>query len=257
LGFGVEVFSWIGIVAGSVAYEVALLRARTLPPWMAVLLMLGGLLMLVMFFDRRLIMYMPNAQTLPLVVAWMILGIGLMSSKLRPYVDLAQLRQLAAEHGDLFSALRSDNPPQEVLDLIHLLTNILRSRQREKIRSPTDAAAMLMVDMAHLDQEELRTVLLDTKNQVHGIVTIYRGSLNASMVRVSEVYKAALRRNSAAIIVAHNHPSGEPEPSPEDVLLTRHLVDAGKLLDVECLDHLVIGQGRWISLRERGLGFGR
>ncbi len=78
-----------------------------------------------------------------------------------------------------------------------------------------------------------------------------------SMVRVSEAYKAALRRNSAAIIVAHNHPSGEPEPSPEDVLLTRQLVDAGKLLEVECLDHLVIGQGRWISMRERGLGFGR
>ncbi len=77
------------------------------------------------------------------------------------------------------------------------------------------------------------------------------------MVRVSEAYKAALRRNSAAIIVAHNHPSGEPEPSPEDVLLTRQLVDAGKLLEVECLDHLVIGQGRWISMRERGLGFGR
>jgi DNA repair protein RadC len=176
---------------------------------------------------------------------------------LAPYIDLSKLRELAAQNTDLFTALRADNPPEEVLDLVRLLSNILRPRQREKIRSPTDAAALLMVEMSHLDQEELRTVLLDTRNHVHGIVTIYKGSLNASMVRVSEVYKAALRRNSAAIIVAHNHPSGEPEPSPEDVLLTRQLVDAGKLLDVECMDHLVIGQGRYVSLRERGLGFVR
>ena len=114
-----------------------------------------------------------------------------------------------------------------------------------------------MVEISHLDQEEFRTVMLDTKNQLLGIETVYRGSLNASMIRVGEVYKAALRRNSAAIIVCHNHPSGEPDPSPEDVLLTKEIVAAGKLLDVELLDHLVIGQGRWISMREKGLGFGR
>lgn len=112
-----------------------------------------------------------------------------------------------------------------------------------------------MVEMGHLDQEELRTVLLDTKNRLQGIVTVYKGSLNASMIRVGEVYKDALRRNSAAIIVAHNHPSGQPDPSPEDVLVTREIVAAGRLLDVECLDHLVIGQGRWVSMRERGLGW--
>jgi len=174
---------------------------------------------------------------------------------LEPYVDLQKLRELAVQNADLYEALRSDNPPEEVLDLVRLLSALLRPRQRERIRSPADAAAMLMVQMGHLEQEELWTVLLNIKNHVVGIVTIYRGSIDRSLVRVSEIYKPALRRNSAAIIVVHNHPSGEPEPSPEDVLLTRHLVDAGKLLEIDLLDHLVIGQGRWISMRERGLGF--
>jgi DNA repair protein RadC len=112
-----------------------------------------------------------------------------------------------------------------------------------------------MVQMGHLDQEELRTVLLDTKNRVQDIVIIYRGSLNVSMIRVGEVYKPAIKRNSAALIVAHNHPSGEPEPSPEDVRVTVQIAEAGTILDIQCLDHIVIGQGKWVSMRERGLGF--
>jgi DNA repair protein RadC len=84
---------------------------------------------------------------------------------------------------------------------------------------------------------------------------VYRGSLNAAMIRVVEVFKAAVRRNSAALILAHNHPSGEPDPSPEDVLVTHEIVSAGRLLDIEVLDHLVVGQGKWVSLRERGQGF--
>ena len=124
---------------------------------------------------------------------------------------------------------------------------------REQIKSPGDVAALLMVEMGYLDQEELRTVLLDTRNRIQGIVTVYKGSLNTSMVRVGEVYKEALRRNSAALIVVHNHPSSDPSPSPEDVLVTREIVEAGVLLDVECLDHLVIGKGRWVSMREKGL----
>ena len=97
--------------------------------------------------------------------------------------------------------------------------------------------------------------MLDTKNRIQAICTVYIGSLNASLVRVGEVFKEAVRRNSAALIVAHNHPSGAPEPSPEDVLVTREIVQAGKLLDVDVLDHLIIGHGTWVSLRERGLGF--
>lgn len=128
---------------------------------------------------------------------------------------------------------------------------------RMQIKSPTDAAQLLMLEMSHLDQEHLRTVLLDTKNRVQTISTVYIGSLNTSLIRVGEIFKEAVKRNSAALIVVHNHPSGDPTPSPEDVLVTREIVSAGNLLGVEVLDHLVIGQGRFVSLRERGLGFSR
>jgi DNA repair protein RadC len=109
--------------------------------------------------------------------------------------------------------------------------------------------------MSHLDQEHLRTVLLDTKSRVQAISTVYIGSLNASMVRVGEVFKTAVKLNSAALIVAHNHPSGDATPSPEDVLITREIVSAGRLLDVDVLDHIVVGHGSWVSLHQRGLGF--
>lgn len=127
---------------------------------------------------------------------------------------------------------------------------------RRQIKNPSDVADLLMLEMSHLDQEHLRTVLLDTKNRVQAISTVYIGSLNTSLIRVGEIFKEAVRRNSAALIVAHNHPSGDATPSPEDVLVTREIVSAGKLLDVDVLDHLVIGHGVWVSLRERGLGFG-
>ncbi len=132
---------------------------------------------------------------------------------------------------------------------------LAEQEQRMQIRSPTDAAQLLMLEMSHLDQEHMRTVLLDTKNRVQAITTVYVGSLNASMVRVGELFKDAVRRNSAALIAVHNHPSGDPTPSPEDVLVTRQIVDAGKLLDIDVLDHIVIGMDRYVSMRERGLGF--
>lgn len=174
---------------------------------------------------------------------------------LEPFIDLPDLRRCVAQHRDISEALRVDKPPRELRAMIETLAAVLRPIAREQVRSPADIAGMLMVEMGLLDQEELRTVLLDTKNRLQGIVTVYRGSLNTSMVRVGEVYKEALRRNSAALIVVHNHPSGDPTPSPEDVLVTHALADAAKLLDIDLLDHLVIGQGRWVSLRERGLGF--
>jgi len=132
-----------------------------------------------------------------------------------------------------------------------------QAEQRFQIKSPSDAAGLLMLEMSHLDQEHLRTVLLDTKNRVQVIKTVYIGSLNASLIRVGEIFKEALKRNSAAMIVVHNHPSGDPTPSPEDVLVTREIIAAGQLLDIDVLDHLVIGQGRYVSMRERGLGFVR
>ncbi len=130
-----------------------------------------------------------------------------------------------------------------------------RPDERVRIHSPEDVAAILSTQMAGLDQEELRVVLLNTKNEVLKIHTVYRGSVNAAQIRVAEVFKEAVRQNAPALVVAHNHPSGDPTPSGDDVAVTRELVKAGQLLDIEVLDHLVIGDGRHVSLRRRGLGF--
>jgi DNA repair protein RadC len=127
--------------------------------------------------------------------------------------------------------------------------------ERPEISSPAKAAAILMPRLAHLQQEYLVTLLLDTRNRVIEVVEVYRGSLNCSSVRIGEIYKAAIQQSAAGIVISHNHPSGDPTPSPEDVAVTRAIVQAGKLMDINCLDHLIIGQGRWISLKESGLGF--
>jgi DNA repair protein RadC len=127
--------------------------------------------------------------------------------------------------------------------------------ERPRVTSPADAANLLMTEMMLLEQEHLRLVLLDTRNHVLRMPTVYKGSLNTSVIRVGELFRAAIRENAAAMIVAHNHPSGDPAPSPEDVHVTRQIVQAGKLLDIELLDHIIIGHQRYVSLKERGLGF--
>jgi DNA repair protein RadC len=127
--------------------------------------------------------------------------------------------------------------------------------ERPSINSPADAAALVSYEMSALEQEHLRVILLDRRNRVLETVEVYKGSVNSSQVRIGEVFKEAVRKNASAVVVIHNHPSGDPTPSPDDVAVTRAIVQAGKLLDVEVLDHLVIGQGKWVSLKERGLGF--
>ena len=122
-----------------------------------------------------------------------------------------------------------------------------------RIRAPSDLAERLIPSMGHLEREELRAVLLNTKNTVTGMVTVYGGNLAGSSVRVGEVFREAVRRQSAAMVVVHNHPSGDPSPSAEDLRITRELAEAGRLLDIELLDHLVIGHGHWVSLRSLGV----
>ena len=145
----------------------------------------------------------------------------------------------------------------EVKAAMELGRRLMAAAPEEKVRitSPADAANLLMSEMAFLEQEHLKVILLDTRNQVLHTPTIYIGSLNTSVVRVGELFKAAIKENAAAVIVAHNHPSGDPSPSPEDIRVTRNIVKAGQLLDIEVLDHLVIGHHRFVSLKERGLGF--
>jgi len=127
--------------------------------------------------------------------------------------------------------------------------------ERPTVRSPADAAHLLMPEMSLLQQEHLRVILLDRKNHVLGTPTVYIGNVSMTMLRASEVFREAIRQNAPAIIVVHNHPSGDPSPSPDDVAVTKRIVNAGKGLDIEVLDHLVIGQQRYVSMKERGLGF--
>ena len=132
----------------------------------------------------------------------------------------------------------------------------LAPEERVVINSPQDVANLLMAEMATLEQEHLRALLLNTKNEVLGIQEIYVGNVNSSVVRPAEVFRPAVRDNATSMIIVHNHSSGDPTPSPEDVSITKTLVDAGEMMGVDLLDHLVIGSGnRFVSLNEKGLGF--
>jgi DNA repair protein RadC len=123
------------------------------------------------------------------------------------------------------------------------------------IQCPQDVANLYMLEMQALEQEQLRVLLLDTKHRLQDTLTVYVGSLNSSPVRVGELFREAVRANCAAVVVVHNHPSGDPTPSREDVAITRQMVDAGKLLNVGVLDHIVLGHGRYVSLLDRGESF--
>lgn len=145
----------------------------------------------------------------------------------------------------------------EIKAALEIGRRLMASAPQEKLRvtSPADAANLLMSEMMFLEQEHLRLILLDTRNGVLGTPTIYVGSLNTSVIRIGELFRAAIKENAAAFIVVHNHPSGDPSPSPEDINVTRQILQAGKLLDISLLDHIVIGHQRYVSLKERGLGF--
>jgi len=126
---------------------------------------------------------------------------------------------------------------------------------RPRISCPEDAAGRFLAQMSMLTQEELHVMLLDTKNQVLRTLTVYVGNVNTSMIRVAEVFREAIKDNAVSIIVAHNHPSGDPTPSPEDISVTREILRAGQMLDIDVLDHLVIGKNRYVSMKACHLGF--
>ena len=131
----------------------------------------------------------------------------------------------------------------------------LSPEDRAVVRSPQDVANLLSAEMGLLDQEHLRVLLMSTRGEVRGVHEVYVGNVNASIVRVSEVLRPAVRENCPSIIVVHNHPSGDPTPSPEDVMITRQIVAGGEMLDIEVLDHIVIGGRSHVSLKSKGLGF--
>lgn len=124
-----------------------------------------------------------------------------------------------------------------------------------QIKQPRDAYEFFRTEMENLEQEQLRTIHLNTKSRVISSRLIYQGTLNETHIRFGEVFRYAIVDNAAGIVVCHNHPSGDPTPSPEDAAITRELVKVGDLLDIDVVDHIVIGKGKFVSLKERGLGF--
>lgn len=122
-----------------------------------------------------------------------------------------------------------------------------------KISSPESIADLLMNDMQFLKQEIFKIILLDTKNRVINVENITTGTLNASLVHPREVFVKAIKQHAAAIILVHNHPSGDPEPSQEDKSITKRLVEAGELLGISVLDHIIIGRGEFLSFKQEKL----
>jgi len=139
------------------------------------------------------------------------------------------------------------------LELGHRLAVTLPD-EKPTVRRAADAAH-LMMDMRYLSQEHVRIILLDSNNRVVAMPTVYIGTLNTSVLRMAELFREAIARNCPALILVHNHPEGDAAPSPEDIELTRSLVQAGALLDIHIMDHIIIGERDWCSMREMGLGF--
>lgn len=163
----------------------------------------------------------------------------------------AELSALREAHG---LGLAKASQLKAALEIANRLA-ALGPEQRPQITQPGDVARLLMLEMAYLPQEQLRVVCLDTKNHVIAQQTVYQGTINSSAVRAAEVFRPAITRACLSIVVVHNHPSGDPTPSPEDVRTTEQLRKAGELLDIELLDHIIIGRHQFTSLKEHSLGF--
>ncbi|ADG83384.1 DNA repair protein RadC [Thermincola ferriacetica] len=131
--------------------------------------------------------------------------------------------------------------------------SLLAGEKKYTIRTPEDVAGILMEKMRHYDREHFLAIMLNTKNQVLNIETVSIGHLNASLVHPREIFKSAIKKSAAALIVAHNHPSGDPHPSKEDILITKRLVEVGEIIGIEVLDHVILGDNNFTSLKQEGL----
>ena len=170
-----------------------------------------------------------------------------------PGLVRASFGELCAQHG------MGEAKAAQVKAALELGLRLVSAQPEERatVRSPQDVSNLLLAEMGLLEQEHMRVLLLNTKNQVLAMPEVYKGSVNTTQVRLSELFREAIRAVCPAIIVVHNHPSGDPTPSHDDIEMTRQLIEAGKLLDIDVLDHIVIASQGVVSLRERGLGFAK
>jgi DNA repair protein RadC len=163
-----------------------------------------------------------------------------------PGLARADFRELCAEHG------MGEAKSAQVKAALEIGRRLASGQvdTRYRISTPADAANLVMLDMAYLDSEQMRILLLDAKSQLVEKVSLYQGTANSSVLRAAEVFRHAIIRNCPGLILCHNHPSGDPTPSPEDIETTRQLVEAGRILDIELVDHIIIGHQRFVSLKE-------
>lgn len=143
----------------------------------------------------------------------------------------------------------------QILAVVELGKRISTQSVEEKVKvtSPIDIINLLMEDMRYLKKEHFKVAILDTKNQIITIENISVGNLNSSIVHPREVFNAAIRRSANSIILIHNHPSGDPTPSREDINITNRIIDAGNIIGIKVLDHLIIGDNKYISFKERNI----
>ncbi|MGZ3646620.1 MAG: RadC family protein [Ktedonobacteraceae bacterium] len=163
-----------------------------------------------------------------------------------PGLVRADFRELCAEHG---MGEAKSAQVKATLELGRRLV-LVQMDERYKITTPADAANLVMMDMAYLDAEQMRVLLLDARGQLVEKVSLYQGTATSSVLRTAEVFRPAILRKCPALILCHNHPSGDPTPSPEDIKATKQLVAAGRVLDIELVDHIIIGHQRFVSLKE-------
>lgn len=168
------------------------------------------------------------------------------------------IRRIFNAHTDEIVKVKGIGPQTAVRIKAALALGMMFNRPTENtplsVSSPGEAYALLR-EMELFEQEHMRVILLNIKMHLIGVQELYIGTVNSAQLRVAEVFRPAIQRNATAIILAHNHPSGDPTPSPDDASTTRVVVQAGKLFDIEVHDHIIIGHGRYVSMRERGIGF--
>jgi DNA repair protein RadC len=201
-----------------------------------------------------------NAELLAIILrtgSSKVSALGLASHLLNEYKGLGGLARQS------FSDLLREHAVGEAkaAELVALFTlaqriNALQPEDRPYVRSPADVMALLGGELSYLDQENLRVILVNSRNQVMHIDKPYKGSVSTAQVRVAELFREAIRQNAPGIILVHNHPSGDPSPSADDIALTKNAISAGELLQVDVLDHIIIGEKRFASMKTLGIAFG-
>lgn len=202
----------------------------------------------------------PQGLSVGELLSCLLQGDGALEQAAQLYTRFGSLRGLMQATPEELAEVPGVGPVQaaRVSAALHLGFRLMAETaeaDRWQIRAPSDAAH-IMRQIENEERECFMVLVLDTRNRVIRSEILYRGTVNTSVIRPAEVFRLAMRYNGTSIVVGHNHPSGDPTPSPEDVALTRKLVSCGKELDIEVLDHVVVGHsGKYVSLRERSLGF--